>query len=249
MTDMKIARLSGRDVIPLIVALVSITFIAGAKQGPENPYLPAGQVDAVAILPPPPAPDSAEQAVDLATVESVHKAASAAETVAATSQEHLDVFTFGPVIGTFFQAGALPKTAAFFDRVRDSAEAVTRPAKAYFKRDRPYVVDPGLGVTRPEPNYSYPSGHSTLGTVDALILAELFPEKRNEILAYGRAIGWHRIEIGKHYPTDVYAGRVLAQAIVRELKSSPGFQQDFAAAKSELAAALQPVHAKVNSEK
>jgi hypothetical protein len=33
---------------------------------------------------------------------------------------------------------------------------------------------------------------------------------------------------------DIYAGRVFAQAIARELKGSPDFQRDFAEVKSEL---------------
>jgi acid phosphatase (class A) len=56
-------------------------------------------------------------------------------------------------------------------------------------------------------------------------------------MAVGRDIGWHRVWIARHYPTDIYTGRVLAQAIVREMKSNPDFQRDFADAKSEVAAA------------
>jgi len=71
-------------------------------------------------------------------------------------------------------------------------------------------------------------------TVVALVLADLLPDRREEILAVGRDLGWHRVWIARHYPTDIYAGRVLAQAIVRELKSSPAFQRDFAQLKSEI---------------
>ena len=69
------------------------------------------------------------------------------------------------------------------------------------------------------------------------LLAELFPEKKEAILAIGRDIGWDRVLIGKHFPTDIYAARVLGQAIVRELLASPAFQRDFAAAKAEVRAA------------
>ena len=71
----------------------------------------------------------------------------------------------------------------------------------------------------------------------ALVLADLFPDKHDAILAEARAIGWHRVEIARHYPTDIYAGRVLAQAIVRQMKKSDAFQKDFAEAKAEIAAA------------
>jgi acid phosphatase (class A) len=69
------------------------------------------------------------------------------------------------------------------------------------------------------------------------VLAELYPNRATEILAIGREIGWHRVELGKHYPTDVIAGRVLAMTIVREMKKNPDFQRDFAEVKTEIAAA------------
>jgi acid phosphatase (class A) len=68
------------------------------------------------------------------------------------------------------------------------------------------------------------------------VLAELFPEKREAILTIGRDIGWDRVLIGKHFPTDVYAGRVLGQAIVRELRANAAFEHDLANAKAEIAA-------------
>jgi acid phosphatase (class A) len=71
----------------------------------------------------------------------------------------------------------------------------------------------------------------------ALVLADLFPDHHDAIIAEARNIGWHRVEIARHYPTDIYAGRVLAQAIVREMKNDPDFQKDFAAAQAEIAAA------------
>ena len=96
------------------------------------------------------------------------------------------------------------------------------------------------GIVRLAPSevVAYPSGHSTAGTVMALVLAEMFPEKRDALLAIGRSIGWHRVMLARHYPTDVVARRVLAQAIVRELDANPQFQHDLAAAKAEILANL-----------
>src|SRR5207302_3408345 len=109
--------------------------------------------------------------------------------------------------------------------------------KDHWKRKRPYQLDPQLALGAPEPSFGYPSGHSARGTVYALLLAELFPEKKDAILAIGRDIGWDRVLICKHFPTDVQAGRVLGQAIFRELSGSAAFQQDLAEAKAEVSAA------------
>ena len=168
------------------------------------------------------------------------RAQAPADAAAAKSEQKFSVFSFGPVIGPFFQPGKLPKAEAFLKRVQEDADAVTDTGKNFWKRPRPYVVAPELsrGADDLEKSFSYPSGHSTRGTVLALVLAELFPDKKDQILTVGREIGWHRVELARHYPTDIYAGRVLAGAIVRELKASPEFQKDFTEARDEIATVL-----------
>jgi acid phosphatase (class A) len=200
-------------------------------------YLSDGKPDAIALLAPPPLPGSPEQAADLAEVQSVYHSADSNEIAAAYSERKFSVFTFTPVIGEFFQPNNLPKTAAFFERVQKQAETVTDQAKDFYRRPRPYTIDTNLANGKLETSFSYPSGHSTESMVLALVLADLFPPQHDAILAKARSIGWHRVEIARHYMTDIYAGRVLAQAIVREMKASPDFQRDFAGAQAEIAAA------------
>jgi acid phosphatase (class A) len=228
----------------IIIALASLTLTlitAPLHAADTNRYFTTDQLDPVALLPPPPAPGSAEEAVDLATTIAVHKACNPDDLAAAKSQQRFNVYVFTPVIGPFFQRDTLLATQTFIHRVHNTTEDIQNAAKTAFHRPRPYVLDPGLADGQPENNYSYPSGHACQGTVYALILADLFPDKRDDILALGRAIGWHRVQFAKHFPTDVYAGRVLAQAIYRQLKTSPDYQRDLAAAKAELThAAPQP---------
>jgi acid phosphatase (class A) len=200
-------------------------------------YLPAGKPDAEALLTPPPLADSAEQVADMAEVRAVYHAASSNDIAAGYSEKKFSAFNFTPAIGTFFQSNNLPKTTAFFARVQKNAAAVTDHAKDFYKRPRPYVTDPGLANGKLEKSFGYPSGHSTESMVLALVLADLFPDRHDAIIAEARAIGWHRVEIARHYPTDIYAGRVLAQAIVRQMKQSDEFQKDFAEARAEVAAA------------
>jgi acid phosphatase (class A) len=233
MDNMKPANPRTIRKLPAILVVVALAIFAIPLHADDSSYLPPGQPDSIAILPPPPLPGSTEQAADLATVVSVHNACTPKEMAVAISEEKINVFTFAPAIGTFFQAHALPRTEAFFRRVTKTADPVQEAAKVFYKRTRPYVVDPRLAVAHPENSFSYPSAHSTYATVCALILADLFPDKRAEILEIGRKIGWHRVQLGKHYPTDVYAGRVVALAVVSALKSNPGFQKDFAAVKEE----------------
>jgi len=204
-------------------------------------YLPPGTPDAVALLAPPPAAGSAEDKFDLDATYTVYTSATPAEIALGTNENKLTIFHYAPAIGTWFVHGRFPKTEALFKEVEAEAKAVTDNAKKFWKRPRPYHLDPARfphSIEHEDPtHYSYPSGHSTRGTVFALLLAELFPEKREAILAEGREVGWLRVQGGVHYPSDIYAGRVLGQELARDFLRSPEFQADFAAAKAELAAA------------
>jgi acid phosphatase (class A) len=200
-------------------------------------YLPADQPDAMALLAPPPLPDSPEQAADMAEVRVVCHTAPSNDVAVAFSEKKFSAFNFTPAIGTFFQSNNLPKTTAFFERVQKDAATVTDNAKEFYKRPRPFVTDPNLASGKLEKSFSYPSGHSTESMVLALVLADLFPGQHDAIIAEARAIGWHRVEIARHYPTDIYAGHVFAQAIVRQMKKSDAFWRDFAEVKAELVVA------------
>jgi acid phosphatase (class A) len=198
-------------------------------------YLTGKKPDAIALLAPPPLADSTEQAADMDEVRAVWHTANSNDIAVAYSQKKFNIFNFTPAIGLFFQSNNLPRTMAFFERVQTDAAAVTDNAKDFYKRPRPYVTDPSLANGKLEKSFSYPSGHSTESMVLALVLADLFPDKHDAIIAEARSIGWHRVLIARHYPTDIYAGRVLAQAIVKQLKKSDAFQNDFAEAKAEIA--------------
>jgi acid phosphatase (class A) len=222
----------------LVLVILLTAFVSPLRAAEESlHYLTEGKPDAAALLTPPPLPDSAEQAADLAEVRAVCHDAPSNDIAVAFSEKKFSAFTFTPAIGAFFQSNNLPKTTAFFERVKKDAAAVTDKAKEFYKRPRPFTVDPSLASGTLEKSFSYPSGHATESMVMALMLADLLPDKRDAILAEARAIGWHRVEIARHYPTDIYAGRVFAQAIVREMKKSDEFQKDFAEAEAELASA------------
>ena len=202
-------------------------------------YLPAGTPAATTLLAPPPVMGSAEDKFDLEATYTVHSGATPAEIALGTDENKLTIFHFAPAIGSWFAPGKFPQTEALFKQVEAEAKKVTDDAKKYWKRPRPYHLDPARfphSIEHEDPtHYSYPSGHSTRGTVMALLLAELFPENRDAILAKGREAGWLRVQGGVHYPTDIYAGRVLGQELARDFLRSPAFQADLAAVKTELA--------------
>jgi acid phosphatase (class A) len=228
--------------IPRLLLLVASSVIFAtttfAKDGRELYYLAPGKPDAATLLAPPPILGSAEQAADMQTVRAVYHAASSNDIAAAYAEKKFSVFNFTPDVGAFFQSNSLPKTAAFFEKVQLDAETVTDLGKDFFKRPRPYTTDTNLVNGKLEKSFSYPSGHSTESMVLALVLADLLPEKREAILGHARLMGWHRVQIARHYPTDIYAGRVLAQAIVRDFQKSETFRKELAEVRAEIQPAL-----------
>jgi len=201
-----------------------------------DPYLAPGHPDGIALLPPPPLPGSGEEAAELAASRCAFQARTPAERARAIKDSGLSFALFEPAIGPLFRTGKIPKTEALLAKVRTEIGIVIDIPKDHYKRKRPYQLDKDLTLGDPEPSFGYPSGHSTRGTVYSLILAEIFPEKSKPILVIGRDIGWDRVLIGKHFTSDVQAGRVLGKAIVRELLASPSFQHDLAEAKAEVLA-------------
>ncbi len=57
---------------------------------------------------------------------------------------------------------------------------------------------------------SYPSGHTTYGTMGSVVLGMLVPERLPQMVARAAEYGNDRILVGAHYAMDVLAGRTLA---------------------------------------
>ncbi len=219
----------------LFLAIVLAFALAANAQTNLN-FLADGQIRAADILSPPPAA-ATEKIAAMETVHTVYHYASEADKNAAYAEKKFSVFNFTEVVGNYFVATNLPKTAAFFERVQKDAEAVTDAGKDFFQEPRPFTTDPSLANGKLEKSFGYPSGHSTECTTLALVLAEMLPEQREAVMAHADLMGWHRVQIARHYPADIFAGRVLARAIARELNKSETFQKELAEVKAELAAA------------
>src|SRR5450432_4215340 len=74
--------------------LFSLTISLATLHAAETGYLADGKPDAIALLAPPPLPDSPEQAADMAEVQSVFHSASSNEVAAAFSERKFSVFNF-----------------------------------------------------------------------------------------------------------------------------------------------------------
>ena len=62
---------------------------------------------------------------------------------------------------------------------------------------------------------SFPSGHTLYAFMMATLLAHWFPRHKFVFFIIACFIGWTRIYLGLHYPTDVIAGGILGYGLTR----------------------------------
>ncbi|MDE5796824.1 MAG: phosphatase PAP2 family protein [Muribaculaceae bacterium] len=122
----------------------------------------------------------------------------------------------------------------------DAGDLATREAKEHYNRQRPFMFF-GEDTCNPEQqvelstNGSYPSGHTAVGWATALVLAEINPDRQNEILKRGFDMGESRVICGYHFQSDVDAGRLAAAGAVARLHADPEFIKQLNKAKKEFA--------------
>jgi acid phosphatase (class A) len=87
--------------------------------------------------------------------------------------------------------------------------------------------------------HDYPSGHSARGWTWGLVLGQLLPNRRQQLIARAQAYADSRVVCGFHSPTGAGAGRAVALITVDALMRTPSFKADMKQASKELAALKQ----------
>src|SRR6185312_13444503 len=79
-----------------------------------------------------------------------------------------------------------------------------------------------LEATIPEPDrFSFPSGHATASMAVALAYGAAFPAFAAPLLLLAILVGFSRIRLGVHYPSDVLAGQLIAAITATLLSTLP----------------------------
>lgn len=225
-------------------AVGSPDIVPELKPGLLKGYLnPSNLPDSLQLLDSPPSPGSAAESLDRAKAQATfsQRGTHRWRLAAVDADMHFPAAAsvFSCALGVPISETHTPRLFMLLRRSLTDAGLSTYKAKNHHQRSRPFMTN-GQPICTPDDieglrkDGSYPSGHTAVGWAWALILSEIAPERRDQILARGLAYGQSRSICNAHWFSDVQAGRTMGAATVAVLHSDPVFRADLQAARREV---------------
>ena len=223
----------------MALAVAGLAPTAGAQTKTLR-FLDPGQIDPARLLPAPPRDGSPANNAEL---DELHRIA--AETSpdqwdqAKWDSDNEDGTIFQSALAPGFDLTALPVTAHLLADVRNDEAIAAARAKDYFKRTRPWLIDPNLKTCDrgDPPQSSYPSGHATMAYSMAVVLAQAMPDNAPQLMSRARDYAYSRLVCAAHWRSDIEGGQELGSEVAVELLDNPKFRDELAAAHAELVTA------------
>ena len=235
---------------PLVLCVAALSAEPPPAPSPASrlgaSYLGPGKLpDSVALLAPPPAEGSKQWKRDKQGEAKALKLHGTARWDLATADA--DLFTpkatgaMSCAAGFVISNETTPKLDALLRKAAPDLGLSAYGAKQKYMRARPFMGN-GKPMCTPEMDAtlrkdgSYPSGHAAIGYGWGLILADIIPSRKKQLLARGRAFADSRRVCNVHFLSDIEGGEKLAVAVVALLAKDAAYQADVEAAKAEVKA-------------
>jgi undecaprenyl-diphosphatase len=81
-------------------------------------------------------------------------------------------------------------------------------------RRRPSTLPDGVALCREPDRFSFPSGHATAAMAVGLAYSAVFPALGPILIVLALAVGFSRVRLRVHYPSDVLVGQLIALGTV-----------------------------------
>ncbi|MFH6972729.1 phosphatase PAP2 family protein [Flavobacterium petrolei] len=107
--------------------------------------------------------------------------------------------------------GTIKKHAIFIGETFLVNAFITTALKHTIKRSRPFETYPDIDQAASSFGKSFPSGHTSLAFVTATSLSLAYPKWYviAPSFVWAGAVGYSRMHLGVHYPSDVLAGAII----------------------------------------
>ena len=219
----------------LLLALALVARAADLNTKTSDFIAPTA-LDIPALLTPPPADGTVWSQADLELAHFIAQDRTTEQGALAHYYDTQQVFKLlAPIYGDWCTPANLPRTAAIFDQIYREATPIVERAKATWMRQRPYLADPSIEPYIEKPhNTAYPSGHSTRAAMVAVLLTEILPDHAADWKRQAALVRWSRVVGSAHFPSDTIAGKILGEAIAREMLKSPKLQAALAEVQAEI---------------
>ena len=211
--------------LALTVLLVLAVIRPIDAQDAQTPvYLPAGSVDAEALIGRPAERGSAAYREQMTVVLWLQRTRTP-EQVAFVRRD-LDLERFAPLLADALVAVDGIELKQTLDDVIDQVRTDYDAVKAVYDEPRPFQVNDDVHpATDARPVASYPSGHAIRAVVYARLLGEIFPDHKDALLELAMQVGYGRVIAGVHFPMDVLAGQKLGNAYADVIVAQQAFAE------------------------
>lgn len=114
-------------------------------------------------------------------------------------------------VGLIEKDSIAKKKAIFIGETLAVSAFITYALKNSIKKDRPYETYPQIDNVVEESSYSFPSGHTSSAFATATSLSMAYPKWYviAPSFVWAGAVGYSRMHLGVHYPSDVLAGALI----------------------------------------
>lgn len=187
-------------------------------------YLTQEQIKAFDLSAPPKAGEEKDNE-DISDIKKIQEKRTDEDCKKAIAQKYANFEDF------FSQENPFPspmpkKVKKFFKIVKEDTDVAVSYYKNLYIRPRPFDRDKDIHpcFDQKAGGYAYPSGHAAISAVYALILSDLVPEKKEIFMQLSQQAAQNRVIWGVHHPSDIEAGKKLAEKIYADFLKNPKFQ-------------------------